>query len=178
MASIIPCAQDTLLSVGSVLVLTSPGAPERRPEVPPVKSAVEKLLADRQALSLSLAELRLPALLDGGDVMFDGACLWVGLTGRTNAQAVEQLREALGDKVPVVGLPVCDPEGKTLHLKVRVRRKRMIWVSKYTEMKQYFNKKLFCEYRNTTNIMPPDIFITSLFLTITIPAPSHHYIFL
>ena len=113
------------MSVGSFLVLTSPGAPERRPEVPPVKSAVEKLLTDRPDLSLSLAELRLPALLDGGDVMFDGACLWVGLTGRTNAQAVDQLREALGDcQVPVVGLPVCDPEGRTLHLKVGVLQKR------------------------------------------------------
>ena len=57
--------------------------------------------------------------------MFDGTCLWVGLTGRTNAQAVDQLREVLGDQVTVVGLPVCDPEGRTLHLKVEVWRERM-----------------------------------------------------
>ncbi len=37
-------------------------------------------------------ELRAPATLDGGDVMWDGRDLWVGISGRTNEAAVEQLK--------------------------------------------------------------------------------------
>ena len=37
--------QDTLLAVGPLLVLTLPGAPERRPEVAGVREAAQQLLA-------------------------------------------------------------------------------------------------------------------------------------
>ena len=43
----------------------------------------------------------------------------MGLTARTNAAAVSELERILAPRgVTVVGLPVLDPEGKTLHLKV------------------------------------------------------------
>ena len=121
LAHLPPSPQDALLAVGSTLILTSPGAPERRPELPPVKEAVEKLLATSSspAISASLSALSAPALLDGGDVLYDGTCLWVGLTARTNAAAVEQLGALLAPQgVVVSGLSVCDPAGNTLHLKV------------------------------------------------------------
>ena len=53
---------------------------------------------------------------------FDGVCLWVGLTARTNAAAVSELDRILSPRgITVVGLPVLDPEGKTLHLKVQIQ---------------------------------------------------------
>lgn len=51
--------------------------------------------------------------------MYDGSCLWVGVTARTNREAVEQLAALLAPQgVTVVGLLVVDPAGATLHLKV------------------------------------------------------------
>lgn len=122
-----PCvhAQDAIIAVGSSLILTRPGAPERRPEVPPVRAAAEALLLSPSEVPPGHPEARRlmaltgPSLLDGGDVMFDGCCLWVGLTARTNARAVAELSHLLGPQgVTVVGLPVRDPAGNTLHLKV------------------------------------------------------------
>ncbi len=115
---------------------TRPGAPERSGEVEPIREAVKALLLNNEkrheaagsrsheaaSASRVVELLSHPATLDGGDVMFDGTCLWVGLTARTNESAVAQLREAFAGTASgvamVVGLPVRDLEGKTLHLKV------------------------------------------------------------
>ncbi|GAX74600.1 hypothetical protein CEUSTIGMA_g2048.t1 [Chlamydomonas eustigma] len=110
--------EDTLLSLGSHFIITRPGAPERSPEVQPVKLTVEHFFKDRPTLQASMHEIQAPATLDGGDVMFDGACLWVGLTDRTNEGGVQQLKAILEPcGIPVVGIKVLDPDGLTLHLK-------------------------------------------------------------
>jgi len=58
------------------------------------------------------------ALLDGGDVMFDGTCVWCGVSARSNAAAATQLAELLRPHgVPVAAVRVSDPHGATLHLK-------------------------------------------------------------
>ena len=67
-------------------------------------------------------ELHEPATLDGGDVLFTGTSLWVGLSQRTNQEAVAQLKEILkGTGISVYAFHV---KGKgpseTLHLKVSV----------------------------------------------------------
>jgi dimethylargininase len=111
--------EDTLLAIGPCLVATQPGAPERRPEVAPVSDAARQLLAGLPpAHGRSLSSLSGGALLDGGDVMFDGSCVWCGVSARSNAEAAAALAEALAPAgIPVAPITVTDPNGATLHLK-------------------------------------------------------------
>ena len=98
--------------VGSTAITSLPGASSRRGEV----SAVREVLT-ASPLIKSMAELQPPATLDGGDVMLAGGILWVGITRRTNLEAVHQMTAILSPLgIPVVGLPVKD-DGSTLHLK-------------------------------------------------------------
>ncbi|KAG1665000.1 hypothetical protein FOA52_014680 [Chlamydomonas sp. UWO 241] len=80
---------------------------EQRPEVAPPPGH-----------ALSLTSLTGSALLDGGDVMFDGSCVWCGVSARSNAEAAAALGEVLAPAgIPVAPIPVTDPHGATLHLK-------------------------------------------------------------
>lgn len=93
--------EDTALVLAECAVITRPGAVSRRPET----TAVEQLLAGHRPRW----RIEEPATLDGGDVLRVGRALFVGLTGRTNAAAVHQLRDRLAEwgydvrGVPVVG---------------------------------------------------------------------------
>ena len=55
--------------------------------------------------------------LAGGDVLFTGSDLWVGLSRRTNQAAVNQLREFLGPACPVQTFSMEAAGSTTLHLK-------------------------------------------------------------
>jgi len=59
----------------------------------------------------------------GGDVLFTGRELWVGLSQRTNQEAIAQLRGILGAACPVHTFPMnAAANGPVLHLKsVRAR---------------------------------------------------------
>jgi dimethylargininase len=112
--------EDAVLAIpsfadkGSLFITTRPGAEERRDEVGPVKAAMVK--AQWTVAELPASHEGEPCFLDGGDVLFDGKCLWVGLTLRTNMAAAR----ALGQMLPwmsVVAVCVEDPSGSTLHLK-------------------------------------------------------------
>lgn len=101
--------EDTAIVLEEAAIMTHPGAPSRRPEC---ESAAAVLGGYRQLLWIQP-----PATLDGGDVLVLGRSVLVGLSGRTNAAGVEQLRgiaEPFGYEVSGVEVRGC------LHLKSAV----------------------------------------------------------
>jgi dimethylargininase len=98
--------EDAAIVLDEVAVLTLPGAASRRPEV----ESVARALAPYRRL----LRVESPGTLDGGDVLVAGKRIFVGLTLRSNAAAVEQLRSLLDPFGYIVaGVPVTD----CLHLK-------------------------------------------------------------
>jgi dimethylargininase len=77
--------EDMAVVLGDLVVLTRPGASERRAEVAGAEEAVH-------ALGLEVARIVEPGTLDGGDVLQVGATVYVGRGGRTNADGIRQLR--------------------------------------------------------------------------------------
>ena len=101
--------EDAAVVLDELAVITRPGATARQAETADVAAA---LAAHRR-----LQFLHAPATLDGGDVLRLGRTLFVGRSGRTNAQGIEQLREIVapfGYAVSVVEFCGC------LHLKSAV----------------------------------------------------------
>jgi dimethylargininase len=102
--------EDTLVMLDQLAVITSPGAPSRRGE----QDAVAAAVAD---LGLATRHIRLPGTLDGGDVLKVGETVYVGRSGRTNAEGIRQFREIARELgYTVVAVPVT----KALHLKSTV----------------------------------------------------------
>ena len=102
--------EDALVVFGDLAVVTRPGAPSRRVETAAAQRAASQL-------GLTIAHITEPATLDGGDVLKIAQTAYVGIGGRTNPAAVEQLTtllEPLGWSV----VPV--PVTKVLHLKSAV----------------------------------------------------------
>jgi dimethylargininase len=93
--------EDTAVVVDDVAVITHPGAESRRREVDAVERALERYRP--------VVRITAPGTLDGGDVVVAGRRVFVGLTSRTNADGVAQLRAALApfgfrtDAVKVTG---------------------------------------------------------------------------
>jgi dimethylargininase len=93
--------EDTAVVLDEVAVLTRPGAASRRPET----EAVAEALAPFRPL----LRLEAPATLDGGDVLVLGRTVYVGLSSRSNREAVDQLGRLLAPygyavrPVPVAG---------------------------------------------------------------------------
>lgn len=89
--------EDTAIVLDEVAVITRPGAPSRRKE----PAAIAALLAAYRPVR----SMEAPATLDGGDVLRLGRTLYVGQSGRTNNQGIEQLRSIAApfgyDVVPV-----------------------------------------------------------------------------
>ena len=102
--------EDTVVVYGDLAVVARPGADERRPET----TGTEQTLA---GLGYRMARIEAPGTLDGGDVLKFGGTVWVGLGGRTNQPAVDQLSALLAPLgATVVGVPV----SRVLHLKSAV----------------------------------------------------------
>jgi dimethylargininase len=103
--------EDTAFILPEVAVITRPGADSRKPEI---ESIVRALSPYR-----TLVHVTEPATVDGGDVLVLGKNIYVGLSTRSNTQAVEQLNEALGRfGYKVFGVELTD----CLHLKTAVTR--------------------------------------------------------
>jgi dimethylargininase len=89
--------EDTAVVLDEVAILAAPGVASRAAEV----ADVERCLAAHRRL------VRLPpgATLEGGDVLRVGRTLYVGRSGRTNAEGIDVLRKSAGafgyDVVPV-----------------------------------------------------------------------------
>lgn len=102
--------EDTVVMLGQVAIVTSPGAESRRGE----PDAVEATVLD---LGLETRRIRLPGTLDGGDVLKIGHTIYVGRGGRTNAEGIHQFREIAAELgYEVVAVPVT----RALHLKSAV----------------------------------------------------------
>ena len=102
--------EDTMVVYGDLAVISRPGADQRKPETAAAEEAV-------RAQGYRIAHIEAPGTLDGGDVLKHGGTVWVGRGGRTNDEAIEQLRahlEPLGAHVVTV------PLTKVLHLKSAV----------------------------------------------------------
>jgi dimethylargininase len=103
--------EDAAVVLDEVAVIARPGAESRRAETGTVAGALRPHRA--------LAAIGGPGTLDGGDVLVVGRTVYVGLSGRTNANGFEQFRgivEPLGYAVSPVPVTGC------LHLKSAVTR--------------------------------------------------------
>ena len=101
--------EDIAIVLDEYAVITRPGAESRRPET---QSVASKLREYRK-----LGYIEAPGTLDGGDVLRVGRTLYVGLSGRSNRAAVDQLRALIapyGYAVKSVEVSGC------LHLKSAV----------------------------------------------------------
>ncbi|ASJ74794.1 dimethylarginine dimethylaminohydrolase family protein [Granulosicoccus antarcticus] len=101
--------EDAALVFDEIAIITHPGAISRRPETSSIAEALEPLRP--------LAHIMEPAILDGGDVLTIGKEVYVGLSSRSNSEAVVQLQQHLESfGYTVHGLEM----GKCLHLKTAV----------------------------------------------------------
>jgi dimethylargininase len=102
--------EDTMLVYRDIAVITRPGAEARRAETADAAKTIE-------SLGFALQTIEEPGTLDGGDVLKIGDTVFVGRSGRTNAEGIAQLRSLLNPLgARVVGVPVT----RVLHLKSAV----------------------------------------------------------
>lgn len=76
--------EDTALVLDEIAVLCRPGAESRRPEVAGVAGALKPYR--------TLASIRAPGTLDGGDLLCVGKLIYAGLSTRSNQSGIDQLR--------------------------------------------------------------------------------------
>ena len=103
--------EDTAFILQEAAVITRPGADSRKPETESIAQALSP--------HIRLLFIREPATLDGGDVLVVGKRIFIGLSTRSNNEAIEQLKDLLdeyGYSVTGVQLQDC------LHLKSAVTR--------------------------------------------------------
>ena len=101
--------EDAAIVLDEVAVITRPGAPSRRPETASLANVLGKYRP--------LQQIQQPGTLDGGDVLRVGRTLYVGLSSRTNRDAIAELETLLSEwdyEVSPVPLNGC------LHLKSAV----------------------------------------------------------
>lgn len=79
--------EDIAIVFDEVAVLTRPGAESRRAETPGLAAALENYRP--------LRCIQAPATIDGGDVLVIGRSVFIGSSTRTNAAAIDQMREIL-----------------------------------------------------------------------------------
>jgi dimethylargininase len=102
--------EDTAATYADLAVITRPGAHQRRPET----VGTEDTLRD---LGYRIARIEEPGTLDGGDVLEHDGQVWVGLSGRTNKEGLEQLSALLEPLAATVRGVVVQ---RVLHLKSAV----------------------------------------------------------
>ena len=102
--------EDVLVVHDRLGIVARPGAEARLAELEGVMEAVAEF-------GLEAARIEAPGALDGGDVLQVGSTVYVGLTARTNAEGIDQLRAILAPRgADVVAVPV----SRALHLKSAV----------------------------------------------------------
>jgi dimethylargininase len=102
--------EDTVVVYGDLAVIARSGVAERRPE----STGTEKAVAEH---GYRIAHIEAPGVLDGGDVLKHGGTVYVGQSGRTNAEGIRQLADHLA---PFGATVVAVPLTKALHLKSAV----------------------------------------------------------
>ena len=79
--------EDAAIVLNECAVITRPGADSRQPEI---ESIAQALAPYRRLFSIQS-----PGTLDGGDVLIVGTSVFVGLSGRSNQAALDQLKAFL-----------------------------------------------------------------------------------
>jgi dimethylargininase len=102
--------EDTVVAYGDLAVIARSGAVERRSETRGTRKAVAEL-------GYRVGYIDAPGVLDGGDVLKHGGTVYVGQSGRTNADGVRQLAQYLA---PFGATVIAVPLTKALHLKSAV----------------------------------------------------------
>jgi dimethylargininase len=103
--------EDAAFILPEVGVITRPGADSRKPETESIRRALLPYI--------KLVHVREPATVDGGDTLILGKNIYVGMSTRSNQEAIKQLNELLGDYgYKVTGVETHD----CLHLKSAVTR--------------------------------------------------------
>jgi dimethylargininase len=93
--------EDPAFVLDEVAVICPLGSETRRKEAPSLATTLERYR--------KLASVKLPGTLEGGDILGIARRIFVGLSGRTNAEGIRQLAELLGPRgydltaVPVTG---------------------------------------------------------------------------
>ncbi|GMV33459.1 MAG: dimethylargininase [Chloroflexi bacterium] len=101
--------EDAAFILPEAAVITRPGADSRKPET---QTIIPALAPYRPLLHVAH-----PATLDGGDALVAGKNIFIGLSTRSNREAVDQLNSLLGDYgYKVWGVKMTD----CLHLKTAV----------------------------------------------------------
>lgn len=91
--------EDAAIVLDEVAVITRPGAESRRAETASVAQALRKYRP--------LVEITAPGTLDGGDVLRIGRNIYVGISGRSNEDAIRQLTSLLKPfEYSVCGVPL------------------------------------------------------------------------
>ncbi len=103
--------EDAAFILPEVAVITRPGADSRKPETDSIARVLSPLK--------KLVHLKEPATLDGGDVLVLGKRIFIGLSTRSNQEAIDQLNSLLAEfGYSVTGVQLHD----CLHLKTAVSR--------------------------------------------------------
>jgi len=98
--------EDAAIVLDEVAVICRPGAESRRAEVEGIRDVLQNYR--------TIASIRSPGTLDGGDVLRIGKAIYAGLSTRSNRSGIEQLRDLVTD----FGYSVAMVETtKCLHLK-------------------------------------------------------------
>lgn len=123
--------EDTAIVLDDLAIIARPATVSRQGEI----AGVRDVLKAYRKLHI----LEEPATLDGGDVVRIGKTLFVGLSTRTNGEAVDQITAAVspfGYKVKAVDI------GKALHLKsaaTRLGEKLMLVNPEWVDPAQFGN---------------------------------------
>ncbi|OBZ85418.1 N(G),N(G)-dimethylarginine dimethylaminohydrolase 1 [Choanephora cucurbitarum] len=106
--------EDTAVVVQNRALINHLGAESRRKEVSGIHNALKEIPAIQEIVSMY--NINPNATLDGGDVLFTGKHLFVGLSKRTNEEGARVLQEVFSDKCPVYIIKSL-VENNSLHLK-------------------------------------------------------------
>ena len=105
--------EDTVVAIGKTAVMTNPGHPSRRGETDSIRDILVRLgymIHNRRMRTVAPDD---SVICDGGDVLYTGRHLFVGLSKRTNQQAVDVLAKAFPN---IETIPVAFDD-EALHLK-------------------------------------------------------------
>ena len=80
--------EDTAVILPDVALLTRPGADSRKPET----DSIARALAPYR----EIVHITAPAAVDGGDVLVLGMDIFVGMSTRSNGEAIRQMNDLLG----------------------------------------------------------------------------------
>lgn len=101
--------EDTALVLNELAILTRPGAKSRQPEIKSISRVLESYR--------DLKTIEAPGCLDGGDILVTGKRIYVGISSRSNINAIKQLHTYLKPfNYQVTGIKVTG----CLHLKSAV----------------------------------------------------------